>query len=312
MTDRVIICRQKNKEYSYGAVICIAIALLMIIMSDEMRRGIYQGLVFSFTTIIPTLFPFFILSDVWGSAFKLNSLSPMSRLFERCFGISGCGLSALISGIICGFPIGVKIAVGLYDERRISKDELQRLVGFVNNPSVAFVISGVGGGILGSLRDGALLYFSLIASALTVGFIFRKKEKITNKTDDNSGQSFDISKSIVSAGVSSMAVASCITAFSGLLALLSALIKNELALSLLSPLLEVSNATKMLGDSVAIPYGIRLLLIGFSLGFSGLSVHLQAFSFFRGELSKSRYLLMKLIQGMICSLLSCFLSLIFK
>ena len=303
MTDTTTINRRKHISFHFGTTLCIVIAILIIAFGNEMRSGIYEGLVFSFTTILPTLFPFFILSDIWSAVFKVKTDGLLARTFECCFSIAGCGISAFISGLICGFPIGVKIAVRLYENGKISKSELQRLCGFVNNPSVAFVISGVGVGILGSLRVGALLYISLIISSLAIGIIFRDKKEFSHKTHDNIGQSINIAGSIISAGTSSLTIVSCIAAFSGVMSVISSLIQNDMILSLIYPFLEVSNASKMIGEAIRIPYDIRLSLIAFSLGFSGMSVHLQAFSFLPKELSKSKYLFMKMLQGIIASLL---------
>ena len=312
MTSSVRIGKRDKSYYTYQTALCIFLAAVMIIFGKEMRTGIYDGLVFSFTTIIPTLFPFFILSDLWSTVFKIRQEGLLSRLFERFFSINGQGLSAWLSGMICGFPVGIKVARELYDGGDISLDELEDLSGFVNNPSVAFVISGVGVGFLGSIKLGVLLYISLTVSAVAVGVIFRRNRSNSHKTQNNSRQSFNLSKSIINAGTTSVAVVSCISAFSGILSLLSSIINNGLIICLISPFLEVSNAIRMICGSELITYHIRLSLIAFSLGFSGLSVHLQAFAFLPPELSRARYLLMKLTQGIISSVLTYFTFLIFK
>ena len=283
-------------------VLCLGFAVTMILMADRLRGEIYNGFLFSFTTVIPTLFPFFILSDLWSALYSINPKGFLSRNFERLFGIRGCAFSALISGYFCGFPVGAKVASQLYTERKITKDELERLIGFTNNPSLAFVVSGVGAGMLGNIFYGLILYFSIILSSMLTGIIFRRASENISEACDNSRQSFNLIDSIKSAGLNSLNVASCIVFFSGVLGLISGMVKNEGILLSFSVLCEVTNAIKLAVKSPTLSLELKLIISAFALGFSGLSVHLQAFSFIPSDVSKIRYFIMKLTQGFIASI----------
>ena len=303
MTQSALIKKNKSIISFLRTVLCLGLAVVMILLSDILKSEIYDGFIFSFTTVIPTLFPFFILSDIWSSTGASGSGGILSRTFEKIFRVNGCALLSFISGLICGFPVGVKIASGLYINKRISRDELEHLIGFINNPSVAFVISGVGSGMLGSSYIGLLLYISIILSAVTVGFVFRGSKKNFEVSKDNLEQSFNIVDSIKNAGLNSLNVASCIVFFSGVLGLISGIIKNNSVITCVSMLLEVTNAVRIIASYTLLPKRLTLILIAFALGFSGFSVHLQAFSFLPPEIKRRRYFLMKLLQGLIASLL---------
>lgn len=286
-----------------STLICIALASLMIILGDKMRIAVHDGLFFSITTVIPTLFPFFVFSDLWASAFYINPDGIIAKLFNKLFNVNGCAITALLSGYVCGFPIGVKVASELYSEKKISKKELEVLSGFVNNPSAAFVISGVGAGIFKDVKVGFVLYISVIISSLITGLIFRSKDKVVENTEEIRRQSFNLTKSIINAGITSLNVTSCIIFFSGLIGIMSTLIKNESIVAVISMLLEVTNAVKRINESGVYSYLSKLTLTAFALGFSGFSVHLQAFCFLPKEISRIRYLFMKLTQGALCALL---------
>jgi hypothetical protein len=73
-------------------------------------------------------------------------------------------------------------------------------------------------------------------------------------------------------------------------------------LGVISAFLEVSGATTLLSQIQSLQGNVILALIAFSLGFSGLSVHFQAFSMMNDDLSKTKYLLVKLTQGLLSSL----------
>ena len=283
-------------------VICITLACFMIFMGDKMRVAIYDGLLFSVSTIIPTLFPFFVFSDFWTSAFYINPNGVVSKCFKKLFNVNGCAVTALLSGLICGFPIGVKVATGLYKENKISKNELKKISGFVNNPSAAFVISGVGAGIFKDVRLGLMMYISVIFSSIITGVLFRGKHENIQNTAEIQRQSFNLTNSIINAGINSLNVTSCIIFFSGIIGITSTLIKAESPLTCISIFLEITNAVKMISKSKNLTQLGRLTLTAFALGFSGFSVHLQTFCFLPKEISRAEYILMKLIQGVICAL----------
>ncbi|MBO7196304.1 MAG: hypothetical protein J6V80_03120 [Clostridia bacterium] len=310
MTTKAVLPYNNRIHPYFGTATCLLLSITMIVFGKEVKDGIYSGLGFCFTTILPTLFPFFILSDLWASCYYINTNGHIARCFERLFKINGCAISSVVCGLICGFPMGVKLSSKLYENGRITKGELEGLCGFVNNPSLAFVVSGVGLGMLGSIKHGITLYIAVIISALLVGMFFSKKREFISKSDENSRQSFNLTKSIGSAGISSVSICSFIIFFSGLIGLISSVIKSHSATAVISGFLEISNAVKMIAACDEFPLQIRLILIAFALGFSGLSVHLQAFSFLPAEISRSKYLLMKLLQGVICSVIMMFFLLI--
>lgn len=283
----------------FSSLLCLCLAALMILLGESIKKGVVSGLSFSFMTLIPTLFPFFILSDLWSSNFNIKEDGVIGRAFEKLFGINGTALTSFLSGLVCGFPIGVKSAACLYDAKKISKEEFERLTGFVNNPSVAFIISGVGVGIFGDIYIGILLYVSIILSSVAVGIIFRKRLLIQQNTAVISRQRFNLVNSIKNAGMTSIAVASYIVFFSGVVGICESFIKNELILSLISSLLEVGSAARIIGELTNITQLSKLFFAAFALGFSGLSVHLQALSFFPEGASFKKYFLMKLIQGVL-------------
>ena len=298
MTQELLKIRKSTNNKNISTILCFSLSIALIIFGEDIRLGIYNGFLFSIKTIIPTLFPFFILADLWISVYSINSEGQISRIFSRLFGVNGDGLCALISGIICGFPIGVKIASDLYNDGRITKDELQTLCGFSSNPSIAFVISGVGIGILNDLELGLLLCFSTVMSSLMVGVVFKNKGEVSKKTGDIQRQRFNIVNSIRSAGINSINVISCIVFFSGILELINKVVDNDIISAIVSPLFELSNAIQIISRTASLNQTQMLTLIAFSLGFSGLSVHLQSFAFLPKEFSRRKYLITKLFQGL--------------
>ena len=286
-----------------SSFLCISLTVLMIYFGKSIKDSIYHGLLYSLITIIPTLFPFFILSDVWTTFFYVDPNGKICQGFEKLYRTSGYGITALISGFVCGFPIGIKVLSELYREEKITKEEFEYLSGFVNNPSLAFVISGVGTGIYNNIRIGILLYLAVILSSTITGFIFRPRISKHSKTKENPWQTFDFTKSIKNAGLTSINVVSCIIFFSGLIGFISSIINNDVIVGAISLVLEVTNAVELIFNAEHLSLSYKLILTSFALGFSGFSVHMQAFGFIPKENSKIKYLLMKTVQGIISSFL---------
>lgn len=273
---------------------CIILCITMLCFSKDMKLGALEGMRLSSEILIPTLFPFFVLSDYWSKNFSISEKSVLSKLFVRLFHIPPCGLLAFITGIICGFPLGVKVACDLYDRGEINDRQLTNLCGFANNPSMAFVISGIGLGIFGSVHVGILLFISCSISAIVCGTVFREKEIKIQKASNISRQKFSLVESIKNAGLTSITISSYVIFFSAVIYVLK---KSPLIASVL----ELCSAVKIISES-QFSVNQKLVLIAFSLGFSGLSVHLQAFSFMGARVKKSRYFLMKITQGLLSAI----------
>ncbi|MBE6533052.1 MAG: hypothetical protein E7676_06100 [Ruminococcaceae bacterium] len=310
MTKQELIKRKKSASPSILMFSCITLSIIMLIMGKELESAIIKGMSLAGLRIIPTVFPFMVLSDFWLSSLEIKEESAVAKAFERVFKINAAALIPFLSGALCGFPLGVKSAVGLYEHGAITKDELSRLSPVVNLPSPAFVISGVGAGLLGSAVMGVFLYFSVLLSSVIVGVFFSRNKSKSKNNAFITRQNFDLIASIRNAGLSSLIIASYIVFFSGVLGLVSAIFKNDAFSTILSTLFEVGNATSMIVKSGAFPHVYLLPLLAFSLGFSGMSVHMQAFSFLPKEISKRRYLLTKLLIGLLSAAITFPLSLL--
>lgn len=303
---------KKYTKGNIGGIICLFAAMLMITFGNELKNGVKDGLAISYNIIIPTLFPFFILSDLWSQSLAVSPNSLLGKAFKKLFGINGTGASAFICGMFCGFPIGVKASVNSYELGKINLDEAQLLCALASNPSCAFVISGIGLGMYGDIKLGLLLYFCVIISALIVGCVFRLKGENNHFCNDNFGQSFNLVDSIRNAGLSSITVSSYIIFFSALTALFRSICKIQALNTLFVCFAEISSACLFMKEISPTPTPISLALTAFALGFSGFSVHLQAFSFMPREISRIKFLTTRLLVGVASSILVFIVSIILK
>ena len=89
------------------------------------------------------------------------------------FRLPGCASSALLLGLVGGYPIGARTAAKLYASGALTRAEAERLLTFCNNSNPVFLISVLGVGVFGSVRAGLWLWLLHIAAALLTGLLLR-------------------------------------------------------------------------------------------------------------------------------------------
>ncbi len=282
-----------------------AVLALTFFYSETAISSMAVGLRLCVNMVIPSLFPFMVLSELFISSGAAGAVGKIfGKPLSLLFGISPDGASALLLGFICGFPIGTKSAVLLYEQGSISKSELEHLTVFCNNPSSAFLVSAVGIGLFGSRKFGLLLYAAHLLSASIVGIIsgiyYRKDNKtaVPEKapTAQKCGFSGFFVNAVTGSASSMLFICAFVVFFSAVLGYLR-LLCDSLALP---PLLQVLllgffEMTGGVSAASALPSSVAAPIAALLCGWSGLSVHFQ-FAGICGnrEISIRPYLLGKL------------------
>ena len=276
-----------------------------------------RGLHLCARTVVPSLFPFMVLSELIVSAGIVNRLpNTLLAPFRRLWGVSNAGGCAVILGMLCGFPIGAKCAVRAYEEGQMTQEETERVLCFSNNPSSAFLISTVGFSLWGNRRFGTALYATVLGvSALTgvaLNLTRKRHQKNTLAGCDVISRSISAPKgarlfteAIKSATGSMLLVCAYVIFFSTLVGTLGLVLNAWHAptwvCSVLFCLFELSGGVSQ--ASALDPPLLAALFCAFSAGWSGLSVHCQVLSVCDGKgLSFRKYFLCKLAQGLLCAL----------
>ena len=288
--------------------------IFMLIFSEGVLTAIKNALLLCGQTIIPSLFPFMIASDLLLQA-GVGDL-PMPPFFEkvtrRLFSVSAAGFCAFFVGLLCGFPIGAKFIADLYRSGKIGTEEATRLLCFCNNTGPAFLIAGVGISLLHSKALGITLYCIQILSALVCGLLLTRlkpgdnKIQISMASEEKRPRDFS---SVIRSNVQNMlAVCGTVIFFSSTLGLLGEVLQNRVLLSIISSFLEVGSASAMASELFSSMPKFAFLLLTLAVNFGGLSVHMQAACLLRDlPVSFGRYILAKWMQACIALLLSMFL-----
>lgn len=118
--------------------------ILLLLDPKEALEGSNEGLLLWFHTVLPTLLPFIILTNLILRLDAVHSVCRfVSPVLGRLFGLDTYGCYALITGFLCGYPMGAKITADLLKENRLSKEDAQFLLGISNNASPMFFLGYV-------------------------------------------------------------------------------------------------------------------------------------------------------------------------
>ena len=146
------------------ACLCLCGVLVWFLAdAGDVRADTKDALVLCARSVIPSLFPFLVIS---------------SLLLSLGFGqLTAPWLAGLMEPLVGGYPIGAGTAADLYRESLVSREEAERLLAFCNNSNPVFLISVLGAGVFGSVRTGVWLWLIHVLSALLTGLVFRGSGK---------------------------------------------------------------------------------------------------------------------------------------
>ncbi len=299
------------------AVLLIAAGLLLY--PTHAATAAHDALVLCGNVLIPSLFPFFVLSGLVmesGLAARLGRLG--EGLMRPLFRVCGAGSSALFLGLIGGFPVGAACAVELNRRGLCSKTETERLLAFCNNSGPAFLFGAVGAGVFHSMRIGLLLYAVHVSAAICTGILFRFYRR--REPPGHCGAAYApaqpfsavFPQAVKNALFSTLNVCAFVLFFSVLLRILTefhvipALSRllggGALAQCAVTGCLEVTTGLCALSPT-AETLAPCFILAATLLGFSGLSVHCQVLSLLpKDALSAAPYFCGKLLHAALSAL----------
>ena len=131
----------KQKFYTLMAVGLTAVILLF--PADCLSLAL-SGLNLWFGKMIPTLFPFMVLS---GIMIRMNLTGAFVRMLNpvlgRIFKVNPSCIYGMVIGFLCGFPMGAHVAAKLCEQKQISAGEASFLLAFCNNIGPVYFLSFV-------------------------------------------------------------------------------------------------------------------------------------------------------------------------
>ena len=319
----------------------VSFAICLVLYSSSNLSAAQNGLTLWATSVIPSLFPFFVATELLSYTNIVSLLGKcFNKLMKPLFNVRGEGSFAFIMGIISGYPVGAKIACNLYESKVCSKEECERLLAFTNNSGPLFILGTVGIKMFGSSLLGFLFLFTHVLACISVGFCFRfwkassslylggnnSKKVISNSRVGLSNLGEVISKSITSSISTILNIGGFIVIFSVIISILKHSnfiillepvlkllhIPSELVESFILGIVEITNGIFAISSIPIKHISILIILSAFLLGCGGISILLQVWSIVsKTDLSIKPYVLGKILHGVFAAIYTFLFILIF-
>ncbi len=261
-----------NRKIRTGVFTCLGMFVL-ILDTKTAIAGAQDAVNICLMTVIPSLFPFFVLSILLTDALT-GWQSPLLKPLGRLCRIPAGSESILILGLLGGYPTGAQSVAQAHRAGQLSKTDAHRMLGFCNNAGPAFLFGMIAPAFPNS-QCAWILWLIHIISCLLTGVILPGGSHNT-AIITGSEKGISVTQAVESAIRVMGKVCSWIFLFRIILAFLERWFLWLLptpARATVAGLLELSNGCIMLND-VSLP-GLRFLLCAAMLGFGGLCVTMQ-------------------------------------
>ena len=326
-----------NLKKNLSTIIVTSFIVCLVLFSKSNMEAIKTGLTLWATSVVPSLFPFFVGTELLYRTTFVNFLKRFFTKFMRpVFNLPGESAIAFILGNISGYPVGAKLACNLLENNQCTKIEAERIIAFTNNSSPLFIIGTVGVSMFYSKEIGLALLLCHFLASFTVGILFRnyKKDKESKETlYKNYNSSYKNSPNINLSNLGEvlgesiknsinliLTIGGFIVLFSVIISILNESqifnilanffvrfgISENVTKAILSGLLEVTNGLKISSSLQTKSLASNLLLSSFLLGFGGLSVMFQVYSIIaKQKLSIRPYIYGKFLQAIFSVIYMC-------
>lgn len=301
------------RQYMPG-ITAVLLFISMLLSPRAVFSGAEDGLLLWFQIVFPTLFPFMLVSALMMAGGGLSVISGLfGNVLGRIFATSGNGAFAVLTGFLCGYPMGAKVTADLLRSGRITRNESCYLLSFCNNTSPAFIMNFIIWKTLG--RDELTVPSLLILFGVPVllSFLFRrfylhgeKRFRSPEKNNGRAGNTLDFAafdSCMMDSFEGIVKVGGYIISFSILIALLGEFSDIAFFKAVL-PSLEITNGIVMLHEGIADPALSYPLIMGLT-SFGGFCSVAQTNCMLRGTgISIFPYIAQKLAASLAASSLA--------
>lgn len=283
-------------------LISVIIMIILVFIGFEIlteSNSILNSVSFSFkiweNNIFPSLFPFFILSELLVNYGFVEFLSELFKpIMNHFFKINSNAAFVFVMSMISGFPSNAKYTRKLYEQGLLNENEASKVLTFTHFSNPLFILGTVVV-FLNNKEVGLLVLIVHYFTNLIIGFIFRnyyqsKKERskislkkaILNMHQKRISNNMSFGKIITTAINNSINTLLLILGTVTIFLIITTIIDNSLNInsyyqSIINGFIEMTQGLKYV-SLLEIPLKLKTIIITMILSFGGLSVHMQVIS----------------------------------
>lgn len=179
------------RKNAISIVFCL-FSICLVLFSASNLTAAKNGLILWATAVVPSLFPFFVATELLSQTNIISLLGKYFNFIMRpLFCVPGEASFAFLMGLISGYPVGAKIVSSFKESGICTKEEAERMIAFTNNSGPLFIIGTVGVSLFGNSKIGILLFITHLLSSITVGILlnvishFKNNEKLASRHSNN-------------------------------------------------------------------------------------------------------------------------------
>lgn len=296
-------------------IICSLFLILFIINRELVFNTVGFSLDIWITSVLPALFPFFVISDILISYDVIRYIPKVIKnLFKKLFNVSDNGLVVIILSMLSGFPSNARNIKNMYNSNKISKEEGEHLLYFTHFSNPMFILGTLVSIFLKKKELGLIIFISHYLPNIIIGILLRKLN--TNKLDTNYNNDINnnfglvLTKSIRKSLDSVFNILGTLTVFLIISSLLINVFNFNNGISLLiKSILELTSGLKELSN-FNLSNSYLVIASSCILSFGGLSVHMQVINELSDtDISYSNFFIGRIIQVILSLVVSYILCL---
>lgn len=271
-----------NKRNIFLLILLIITTFIFFANPNILYYSVLNSFNLFFDKVYLPLFPFLILGNIlisYNVPYYFGKL--FGNIFSKIFNINKNSSFLIFLSMLVGFPSGAVYINKYYDNKFIDDNEYIKLLSISFFPTPSFVISSVGIFLMNDIKLGIIILISLYITNFILGLFLRKnKSNFTVNDIKINNKSFGsiLKESIILSFNTLIIILGSITIFM----IISNLIFDHFSFNvyfegILTSILEMTNGIKKISE-LTLTNLLKIILITFSLSFSGLSIHTQVIS----------------------------------
>lgn len=290
----------------YKNIIIIICSLFFLVNLIIYRNLVFDTVGFSLniwiTSLLPALFPFFIVSDILINYDVIKYFPKVIRnSIKYLFNVSDNGLVIILLSMLSGFPSNARNIKNMYLDKKITKEEGEHLLYFTHFSNPMFILGTIPL-ILNSNKISKYILISHYLANIILGICLRKYNRVndsntSNYKEDKHNFGLVLTTSIRKSLDSVLSILGTLTVF----LIISTLLINFFNLDntsslLIKSILELTSGLKELGSYNLLDKYL-LIISSCILSFGGLSVHMQVINeLVDTDISYKNYFIGRILQ----------------
>ncbi|MBR3868092.1 MAG: hypothetical protein IKM66_02135 [Clostridia bacterium] len=292
--------RKKYKFVNISVLVfVICIGGMLIVKKTQVADEVSRSLAVCGEVLIPSIFPFMMLSSFAIKSGVFGSINRISAPFmKKIFGLPAECFSCLFFGFIGGYPVGASIVSELYEKKKITEKDARHIFSFCVNAGPAFVVTAAGEMMLRSETAGVVMLVSVCFASVITGVVFSLFKRKTDYERIITSEKNNLSQALVDSAFASskgiISVCTWVLIFSAFSGLMQSFIKNE---TLLLVYLAFSEVTTGIGSAAKLG-GIPL--VSAVISFGGICVMCQILPIIKKcGVKASEYLAFRIVNAVL-------------